>query len=371
MASGVSDGALIVDTKLDNSGFLSNAKKFTNALNNLKQTAVKTGQAMGSAGNAYLKSVSEQEKAVRNLGSEYKQLQARVVELNREINRMQREGVNDGNRQAYNALNAELEQTVARMNEVRRAGGEVKSVSGGFRSLVASAGQAARTLAGMVGGGAFKFLQKLASGAKNAAVQLAKLAARAAASSIKRLGSLFAGAAKSAWGFFRNLKKGNSGGGGLQVSLKNLLRYGLGIRSLFVLFNRLRSAIKEGFGALAQQNPEVKASLSALSAALNGLKGALASAFAPILTAVTPALVTLINLVTQAANAVGMLMAALTGKGFYSAAKGVASVGKAAGGAAGGVKKLNRELAGFDELTILKDNQSGGGGGGGGGGHGF
>ena len=283
---------------------------------------------------------------------------------------MQREGVNDGNRQAFNALNAELEQTVARMNEVRRAGGEVKSVSGGFRSIVTSAGQAARTLAGMVGGGAFKFLQKLASGAKNAAVQLAKLAARAAASSIKRLGSLFSGAAKSAWGFFRNLKKGNSGGGGLQVSLKNLLRYGLGIRSLFVLFNRLRSAIKEGFGALAQQNPEVQASLSALSAALNGLKGALASAFAPILTAVTPALVMLINLVTQAANAVGMLMAALTGKGFYSAAKGVASVGKAAGGAAGGVKKLNRELAGFDELTILKDNQSGGGGGGGGGGAG-
>lgn len=370
MASGVSDGALIVDTKLDNSGFLSNAKQFMSALNNLKQTANKTGQAMGNAGNAYLKSASAQEKAVRNMGNEYRQLQARVVELNREINRMQREGVNDGNRQAFNALNAELEQTVARMNEVRRAGGEVKSVSSGFRSIVTSAGQAARTLAGMVGGGAFKFLQKLAAGAKNAAVQLAKLAARAAASSIKRLGSLFAGAAKSAWGFFRNLKKGNSGGGGLQVSLKNLLRYGLGIRSLFALFNRLRGAIKEGFAALAEQNPEVRASLSALSTALNGLKGALASAFAPILTAVTPALVTLINLVTQAANAVGMLMAALTGKGFYSAAKGAASVGKAAGGAAGGVKKLNRELAGFDELNILKDNQSGGGGGGGGGGAG-
>ena len=72
--------------------------------------------------------------------------------------------------------------------------------------------------------------------------------------------------------------------------------------------------MKEGFGNLAQYSEPVNAALSSLKSALLQLKNSLATAFAPILTAIAPALTTLINLVSKAATAVGMLVAALTGQ---------------------------------------------------------
>ena len=78
-------------------------------------------------------------------------------------------------------------------------------------------------------------------------------------------------------------------------SLKTLLKYGIGIRSLFVLFNRLRSAMVDGFKNLAQYSTTTNNSLSTLQSGLNQLKNSLATAFAPILDVIAPILNTLIE----------------------------------------------------------------------------
>ncbi|MBQ1789486.1 MAG: hypothetical protein II008_04865, partial [Oscillospiraceae bacterium] len=287
---------------------------------------------------------------------------------------------------AYNQVAAKIQQMRQTMAEARtpwvKDWREMVTLSGmmerGFERVRYAAGmvgqalahpiQAVDRMAGalshMIGGAVLSFLKKLAAGAKNAAVQLAKIAGRAVTSGLKKLAAYALGAARGLFGLGRGAR---DSGRGFQFSLKNLLRYGLGIRSLFVLFNRLRSAIKEGFGALKEYDPRVRASLASMSAALNGLKGASAAAFAPIMNAIAPALTTLINIVTQATNALGMFFAALTGQSYYSVAKGVASIGSSAKSSSGSVKELKRQLAGFDELNILSAGSSGGSGGGGGG----
>jgi len=126
------------------------------------------------------------------------------------------------------------------------------------------------------------------------------------------------------------------------------------------------NGFKEGFENIKGYLPEVEQNFNQLQASMLTLKNSFGAAFAPILTAVAPALITLINLCVSAVEWVGKLIAALTGAtSFTRAVKVQEDYAKALGGSAGAAKDLKRQLAGFDELNILTDNQSGGGGGGG------
>jgi len=151
---------------------------------------------------------------------------------------------------------------------------------------------------------------------------------------------------------------------------KSLLRYGIGIRSLFALFNKIRGAIVDGFENLAQADSGVNQSISMLMSSLTELKNSLAAAFTPILETIAPILNGLIRMLITAANAVGQFFGALTGKGYYiqakavnedyaaslqNAAKGTDNLGNNADNANESVKDLKRTLAGFDEITKLDD----------------
>lgn len=149
----------------------------------------------------------------------------------------------------------------------------------------------------------------------------------------------------------------------LNKSFKNILKYGLGIRSVYMLINKFRTAVKEGFKNLAQVSEPVNESLSMLKSSLTQLKNSLATAFAPILTAIAPALTTLINMISQAATYVGMFIATLTGASSFTKAIAVqedyaASLNKTGSAA----KKAAGALAKFDDLDVLSKPSSGGGG---------
>ena len=250
----------------------------------------------------------------------------------------------------------------------------------GFIRLTGAAARAGASIAKIAGKGALSFLRKLAEGARNAAIQLAKLSGRAITSGFKTLGQGILAAGKWMTGLGRGA---GSATDGFKRGLWTILKYGLGIRSLYFLFRKLRTAITESFTELAKHDSRTNASINSLKTALAGLKGSLATAFAPIFNVVAPALTYLINMLTAAINAIGAFMAALTGQSTYQ--KAVANLG-AAGDAASGAgsaasdaadeyKELERQLAGFDDLDILKDkgkdtsgSGSGGGGGGGAGG---
>lgn len=113
-------------------------------------------------------------------------------------------------------------------------------------------------------------------------------------------------------------------------------------------------------------------SSSSLRAALGNLQGAAATAAAPLLSVLVPALTALANAAAMVFSYIARLVAFFTGKTISAsagAAKAMSGVGKAAGGAAKKVKDANGELAAFDELNVLNkksDDDSGGSGGGGG-----
>lgn len=113
-------------------------------------------------------------------------------------------------------------------------------------------------------------------------------------------------------------------------------------------------------------------SSSQLRAALGNLQGAAATAAAPLLSVLVPALTALANAAAMVFSYIARLVTFFTGKTISAsagAAKAMSGVGKAAGGAAKKVKDANGELAAFDELNVLNkksDEDNGGSGGGGG-----
>ena len=164
--------------------------------------------------------------------------------------------------------------------------------------------------------------------------------------------------------FHKNTKTANKTVGS---GLKTILKYTLGIRSLYVLFNKVRNAIKEGFKNLAQYSDETNRSLSALKSSSTQLKNSLATAFAPILTVIEPILTRFINLLSQVITYVGMFFAALTGKSSFTKAVAVqedyaASLGDTADNA----KEANKYLSGLDEIRTYSEDKNASGSGAGG-----
>lgn len=151
------------------------------------------------------------------------------------------------------------------------------------------------------------------------------------------------------------------------ISIGKLLKYLFGIRSLYVLFNKLRSALADGFKNLAQYSGSTNGVISGLISSLTQLKNSFATAFAPILTAVAPALNYLISLLNSAVTAIAQFMAALTGqKTFTKATKVQQNYAESLKKTGGAAKEAKGELASFDKLNVQKDEDSGRGGGGGG-----
>lgn len=187
------------------------------------------------------------------------------------------------------------------------------------------------------------------------AKKLLQMASSAVVSGLKKISS----------GIFGIHKSANKSTISVGKMLKTMLKYSLGIRSLYVLFNKLRSAIVTGFENLAQYDPtgNVNESLSALKSSLTQLKNSFATAFAPILTTVAPILTRFINLISEAVTRVGMLVAALTGQKTFTKAIGVqenyaASLDKSADSANKAKKATKGYLSSLDEVKKYDDGSS-------------
>lgn len=120
-----------------------------------------------------------------------------------------------------------------------------------------------------------------------------------------------------------SMKETGSAAGNAKNGIMTLLKYGLGIRSLFVLFNKLRSAVVAGMSNLAQESGSTNSAISMLWGSLDRLKNSLATAFAPILTAIAPILSKFIDMLSTAATYVSMFFSILSGKKTYTRALAV------------------------------------------------
>ena len=237
----------------------------------------------------------------------------------------------------------------AAKGETSDYGGTLDRVKQGFHSL----GLGVKMLSGGI-------LKTAAKGIKN----IASLAAKASVSLGKLVGKpILNGLVKMTTGMFGIHKSANK----TTLSLKNLVKYGLGIRTLYALFGKMRSAVVEGFKNLAQYSGSTNKDISSLMSSMTQLKNSFATAFAPILSAVAPALNYLIGLLNTAVTAIAQFMAALTGKStVVKATKVQQDYAKSLKKTGSAAKEAEGELAAFDKLNVKKADSSSGSGGDGG-----
>lgn len=196
-------------------------------------------------------------------------------------------------------------------------------------------------------------LSKVSQAAKTAGAALAKVGGLAA--------QAFTGAAKAAAGFLRQMNVFSRVSERLSGTMKRL---GGIIKGAFI-FN----VISQGLNALKGQVASYLSTNAQFTAALNNLRGTLAGAFQPILNAAVPALITLINVISQVIAVIGRFIGALFSIGGKSKSnvKAMNAEAAAIGGAGAAAEEAAKSLASFDEINKLAGDTGGGGGGGGGG----
>lgn len=260
-------------------------------------------------------------------------------------------------------LAASIEQDTQDLQAMQHAGGELlhqvnavqeAAFGSGFSNAFDALKESINLLA--------KSFKKLTVTVAKATGSMLKSILNLAKNGAKGLASL---AGKAANAFLSLFKSSNQTNKSFGSGIMTMLKYSLGIRSLCALFNKLRSAMAEGFKNLAKFSDPVNSAISSVTSDLSQLKNSLATAFAPILTTVAPIITQFVNMLSRAANAVARLTAALTGQKSYSKAIAVQKDYAASlEGTAGAAEDASKALAPFDEITKLSEETGGGGGGG-------
>ncbi len=174
-----------------------------------------------------------------------------------------------------------------------------------------------------------------------------------------KVGGLLAGLTKKLLPFRSGIRQAGSGMQSLGVRLGSIVSGAL-------VFNVISSGLTRMVSAMGT----ALTGTSQMQAALSNLKGAAATAAAPLIQTLTPALSALANAAATVFSYLSQLISFFTGKSvsaMASAARGMSGVGSAASGTAKQVKEASKSLAGFDEIEKLSapEEEDGGSGGGG------
>ena len=197
---------------------------------------------------------------------------------------------------------------------------------------------------------------------KNNAFSLLKIAlANAATNAVKLARTLKSGLLSGFSGLTKATRQHNNS---LLKNLGTMARYAIGVRTLYSLVRKLRSAFVDGMNNLVQYSRETDASVSLLWNSMNQLKNSVAAAASPLVNALAPALNTIIQMCISAANAINQVLSALTGHGTWiKATKQTKDYAKSLGGASKAADDLKTHTLGIDELNVVDQSKSGGSGG--------
>ena len=255
-----------------------------------------------------------------------------------------------------------------------------------FASRIVNAFRFVKTFASYLGGtlkGAFNVLKTAITTVSNALHKLGaafksalghvKSFAHGLAHPIATLKSMFGMGGGSGGGLLGGLLRGRSLG---QFVGLIVLR-----RAVMAALRAIVNGIKEGFENIRNYSSAINSEINSMQNSLLYVKNAWAAAFAPIVSVVRPYINYLLDAIAAALNAIGRLMALLTGKGFAVQAVKLSDAmyeaGKAGNAAAGGTSKAakaaedyKKTIMSFDQLHVLNAQGSGSGGSGGGGGGG-
>lgn len=146
---------------------------------------------------------------------------------------------------------------------------------------------------------------------------------------------------------------------GFKKLRKNVLMFGLGIRSTYYLIKKLRTYFITAFKTLATQSSEVNQQVSSLTMSFIQLKASLATAFQPLATVVVPLLNTFMDKVSQAMELVGKFFATLVGQKYiYKATANQYDYAKSLEDTADAADEVTEKLAAYDKLDVINDDKT-------------
>lgn len=380
--AGQADGSIVVDTELQTEGFDKGSREMQRAIgslqtkvNNLAPTMKKAMRGSASALESFdgkvgpmRETISALEEKLEQLGKarlpteDYQWLQTEIAKAEKELDKLLNKeamyedmDVNKSS-QKWKTLQYSIEQTERKLEEYRAEAAQMEengtshtsgADSAEYDQLSTALDAVKEKLDGMV--------QKVERGA-SAFAKFGSIIGKGVVGGMKGMVSMLGKGAAAMLKLSLRAKKTHSS---FNNGIGTLLRYGLGVRSLFTLMSKLRSALVDGYKNLARYSSRTNAAISSLMSALTRLKNSFAAAFDPILRAAAPALVTLINLISNAVSKIGMLTAALTGAKTYTKATTIQEdYAKSLDKTSKSAKKAKAVLASFDELNILDDNSS-------------
>lgn len=336
------DGTIIIDTEINSQGLRAGSKEIEASLRRMASELDDVGTKAKTALNKQLDSFSK-------LNREYARQSEKVDELKRKVAEYGNQRIPT---EEYKAVQAQIDQTTAKMNRLieaqdrfRESGGRISSSK--YRERENEIEELANTIKYAKGeledlensGKAFT----LGSNTKEAKADMEKLAVEEEklANVNDRLNTSY----KSICGTVDDYKAKLNGAsnandrlktssdrasnsmngmskasGNARMSLGRMLGMSLMMSIAFQAFSAVMSGIKSGFDNLSQYSNDTNNSLSMLWGSLVRLENALATAFTPILNVVAPILSKFIDMLSTAASYVSMFFAFLSGKSTYTRA---------------------------------------------------
>lgn len=289
---------------------------------------------MESEGTAFKSDEAKYQQLINSLQSAEREYEIAKVKLN-EFNDTQ----NSSGAAAQNASNSTNRVGTSATNtadKIAKLEARVKELEAQLKKLNKSSDSSGNKLSGIASkaGSAFS---KLKSTVKSVFSSISK--------SVKNT-------SKTSESAFSNIN------GAVKKGIKTFLKYGFSIKSLYILFRKLKQFVAEGYKNLAGYSDEVNQSVSSVLSALTKLKNSLAAAVQPIVNIVAPILTSLINKLSEAANAVGQFLAAFTGQSYvYQAVdtqtQYVESLEDTTSAAEDAEKALNSYLSPLDDINTF------------------
>lgn len=138
------------------------------------------------------------------------------------------------------------------------------------------------------------------------------------------------------------------------ISFKKVLQYGFGIRSVFVLFRKLRAAAKESLGIMAQYDPQLNQVISRFMTSAKQLKADIGTLIQPLVQKMAPIVTALLDRIHSGIIAISQFFAALVGQDYIEVAT-VATVdwAGALNDVADASERVNESLGSYDKLEMI------------------
>lgn len=335
-----SDGSVIIDTRMDTGGFEKGMSETKGKINSLSNAVSKLGSSIKNAfGGNFTENTN---KGVKNYEAQIKKLEA---QLDRLIEKQIRFVETGGNRKSrtFAGMEYDIEMVRNKLEELRLKQEQVSQTANT---------QPARTQFTVLK----EVIARVGKAAGNAFLNVIKLAGKGILNGVKKLGNSIKKMASSMLSFRKNTK-------GAHGSMLKMLGTSILFSSVFRAISGLINGFKEGIKNLVQYSDEANNSMSSLKSAMTQLKNSLATAFTPLITIVTPALVSFINTLSKALTIVGAFFSALSGKGTYTKAvevqedyaEGLKETSKNAKDAK---KSLNQYFSSLDEIQTFTAEQN-------------